>query len=178
VRLAAGGALVAAGRVEDAVEQFRLLTELPSVPNTVWALYAEALAQLTLGQPAPTRNWREVEHLLERASQFPSEAVKVAMLRAKLLQIQGELQQARLLLEQTSAAHPQDVAVWAASAELAARHQALKRAANLWQEAERKGCDRVTFALALTDFWARWGGAQAGPALLRLEKTHADLPLT
>jgi pentatricopeptide repeat protein len=169
-RLGLGAALLGLGRCDEAVGVFRRLAQLANAPQAVWTSLARALFQRNLGLSPVQRDWQQVEQALDRADQFPSQAVPATILRAEVLVARERPGAARELLEKARARKPRQVALWAALAELAAQGNRPDQAAAIWPAAYLHIGDRAELRQAQVRFLARHHGKDAAPALAKLEQ--------
>lgn len=185
-RLGMGAALAGAGRVDEALEQYRQLMTLPAAPPTGWTELARLVLMRELqrlqreqtpaeaGMPRKPRragNWKPVEEALEKAASTNPESVDVVLLRAEMLLARGQGDEARQLLTSAAAKQKDAVQLWAALAALKAMDEEgkdLDGAARLLEEARQHAGDTLELRLAQAQFWARQGGAAAATALARL----------
>jgi predicted Zn-dependent protease len=175
-RLGLGTSLLALGKSDGAIEQFRELTRLRGAPAAAWTLLGQALVQRNQRLPERARNWQEVDAALDRAAQSPDQVAAVAVVRADALVARDQSDAAKALLEEVSAAHPQDVALWQARVRLAARQGSEGAAVRLLVSATPQGGDRGTVLLTQLDYWAERGGREADSVLAQVEKSCERLP--
>jgi predicted Zn-dependent protease len=169
-RLGLGTSLLALGRSDEAIEQFRELTRLRGAPAAAWTLLGQALVQRNQRLPERARNWQEVDAALDRAAQWPDQAAAVAVVRADALVARDQADAAMALLEEVSAALPQDGALWQARVRLAAHQGSSDAAVRLLVNAAPQGGDRGAVLLTQLDYWAERGGREAEIALAEVEK--------
>jgi tetratricopeptide (TPR) repeat protein len=163
-------ALLALGRTDEAVGEFRRLQGLPHAPAAGWALQARALLLHNLGLPPDRRDWEGVTLALDRAAQATPDAAEVPVLRAEALAAQGKVDAARGVLEKARDARPEQVELWQALALLAQRAGKPDAAAKLLDEAGQRLGDRPGLRLARAAYWAGRGGPEARAAVADLEK--------
>lgn len=149
------GTLWAAGRLDDALEQYRQLMTLPDAPADGWTQMARLLLVRTL-QRQP-RDWKEAEDALQRAEQTQPQATEVVLLRSELLLAQGKPERARELLTQARDRQPKQIAWWTALASLAERQDQPGDALQLLKEAERQCGDSIELRLAWIRYWSGRG---------------------
>jgi len=105
-RLAAAQAWQSAGRIDEALRDFRQAVKLPDATPEAWAYYIEAQIrqQLTLAEPA--RDWRAVdESLAAGQKQFPN-AEALTILGVQLVDIRTGAQKTLQTLVKAQAADP------------------------------------------------------------------------
>ncbi len=149
-RLELAALMVASGKIEQALIEYRQIMSLPNAPAAGWVTLARLLMVQNQRLPRPQRDWREVERIaqaLERAApDSASPSVAAAMVRADLLAVQGDVEKGRQLLRQACAERPKELGPWLALVELTASDPAA--AARLLDEAEAQVGDSVPLRLA------------------------------
>lgn len=175
-RLALAAALQSMGRVDDALEQYREIVQLPQAPAESWVLLGRLLVQRNRSLPPRKRRWQEVEKVLDRAERLPALEVPLAVLRAEVLLEQGRADTSRTLLEKTAADHPDALELWTALADLAYRQGEAARSLQVLEEARQRLSNRrelyeSEIALALT-----LPSRQSLRTLRTLEKERERLP--
>lgn len=168
--LGLGSVQLAEGDTDAAIEQLRRLSQMPHPPEATWVLLGRALLHRNRRLPAPSRDWQEVEHAIDRAWGLPSQAAEARVLRADMLAARDHPDQALLLLEQARQEYPDAIAPRVALAELAARHGDATRAVALLRETGPGFTDRLEWRLAAAEFWAAHGGAGSRDPLRDLER--------
>ena len=102
-------ALLAVGRVDEAVRQYRGLVSVPQVPLILAKV--SMLQQVEL--PASARNWSLTRSVLDLAEEKTPGDPNIAVLRAQVLSYEGKYDEADLLLQDTLRRAPDSVGVWA-----------------------------------------------------------------
>jgi tetratricopeptide (TPR) repeat protein len=172
-RMCYAAALSGVGRIDDSLEHYGYLANLPGAPPSRWTALARVLIQKNLQRPLARRDWREVDRTLDRAAHAPAKAAHVTVLRAEALAAQGQPNQAREVLANVSGPASDELAVVIGRAELAARQGNRDEARDLWKMVvERKRVDEL---LACVEFWGRWGGIGSRALLAELETAANDL---
>jgi tetratricopeptide (TPR) repeat protein len=165
-----GAALLAADRLEEAAVELRQLVALPDAPDSSFTSLARVLYLRTLRLEPDKRDWREIEHHLERAARAPAEMPRVVALRADVLVAQGQPAAARVLLTDARDGAIEVAAYWIALAEFEERQGLWPVAAQTLHEAEHRLGDRPELRLALMRHWGRCGKPDALSSLARTEK--------
>jgi tetratricopeptide (TPR) repeat protein len=181
-RLGMAGALAAAGRFDDALDQYSQLMALPGAPPAGWIEIARLMVVRELqrsqrragGTTKPKRAaWKPVEEALARAEKANPDAVDVLVLRAEVLVAQGKVDQARKQLTEAVDKQKDKVQLWAALAGLAMledQGKDLKEATRLLEEARKNAGDTPELRQVQIEFWARQGGPQAVETLAGLTR--------
>lgn len=82
-RLALADAYQRAGRLDDAVDQFRQLLKLDAPPPGAWVLAARAMLEQQLALPSDQRQWDEFEQRLKQARHVAPDEPELALLDAE-----------------------------------------------------------------------------------------------
>jgi len=169
-RLTLAAALRDAGQIDEALEQYRELVQLPQAPDESWLLLSRLLVQRNRSLPAHKRRWTEVERLLQRAERLPALEVPLTILRADVLVERGRSRQAQTLLEQATTDHPEEADLWTALADLALRQGEPTRSAQILEEARCWLGEGTELSEAEVALGALHRPLQARRALRKLEK--------
>ncbi|MBY0523322.1 MAG: tetratricopeptide repeat protein [Gemmataceae bacterium] len=181
-RLNMAAALAAAGKIDEALAQYRQVSGLPGAPPTGWIEIARLLmlrelqrsrrddAAVAAGRKPKrkSQDWTEVEEALDKAEATNPGAAAVTLLRAEVLLAKGQNDAARELLTLALAKHKDQVQLYAALASLAVATDAAKgldEAARLMAEAKTHTGDTLELRVIQTRFWARQSGPVAAKAL-------------
>ena len=123
-RLGAASALLAAGKLEDATEEFELVARaipkdrLPAIPQ-LWSPLLQLRVAAQMERPVADRDWSSVDELLELLQQSPGiSSTQMALLRADILVRKGEAEAAADLLDDATKADPNEPQLWAGLAAL------------------------------------------------------------
>ncbi|MBN2021152.1 MAG: tetratricopeptide repeat protein [Pirellulales bacterium] len=87
-----------AGRLDEAIEDYRLIMKLDQAPPGGWIDLARLLLIWNLRQPKADRTWREFEEVLRQVEEAAPGAVDVVVLRAEMLLAQEKPAEAIALL--------------------------------------------------------------------------------
>lgn len=165
-RLGLAGSLVALGRHEDALEQYRRIVQLPGAPASAWIEMARLVMVRQLRRPKP--DWTEVDTAMTQAGQHNANALELVVLKAQALTMRREFDQARQLLVEAQRVHPDRHETWLALAEIAERQEQADEIQRCLAEAERLGAGNAEAQAALVRFWSRRRGAEGDTALARV----------
>jgi len=177
-RLDLARALAEAGRLDEALAVHQETMTFPRAPEGGWLQLAELRLRKNLALPEAQRQWAGTEEALAQAAAVEAEAPELALLRAELFSAQGRHEEARALIAGARSRHPQDAALWAAEAVLAARQGNRRAAEQILAEAERVCGDRVSLRLARARAAVDRHGAEAAGELHRLARGAGGLPRT
>jgi tetratricopeptide (TPR) repeat protein len=144
--LSLASAHVASGRLDEALEQYRLALALPETPGPASIDYARLLIlrNLQRGQ----RDWNAVNEALDRAAKAVPDAPEVVLLRAEVLAANNQLTEARKLLDEARAKKPKQIEFHTALAALCARQGESAAAEQILAEAEKQAGDSIELRLA------------------------------
>lgn len=177
-RLALTEGLLAAGRLDEALENARRLTSFRNAPPASWVLLARVLMAHNQRLPAGKGNWKEVKDALDRAAAVLPKSAEVPVLRAEALLAENPalVNRVRKMLETAQAEQPGQVEPWIALAGLDEYEGNRDAARRRLEEVRQKVGDRLELRLALARHWARHGGDGARQALGELEKDLGRFP--
>jgi tetratricopeptide (TPR) repeat protein len=170
VRLALAAALAANNRTDEALEQYREAVQLPRAPDESWILLARLLVERNRHLSPRQRNWAEVDRVLERAGQLPTQEAALALVQADSLVLRDKPEQARAVLDQARKQHPDDVSLAAALAELALLQGDSQRAAKVLADTPVGFGDSLKLSRVEVKLALLVGDREARKALKKLEK--------
>ncbi len=105
-RLALANAYQRAGRLDDAVVQFRQLVKIDAPPPSAWVLSARALLEQQLAVRADRRQWEEFDQVLQRARDAAPDEPELMLLEAERSFATGALDSsADRLMQYVDASH-------------------------------------------------------------------------
>lgn len=176
--LSLASAHVAAGRLDEALDQYRQALALPDAPPRVSIDYARLLIlrNVQRGQP----DWAAVRDALDRAAKIQPEAPEIVLLRGEVFLAQNNVPEARKLIEEARAKKPKQIEFHTALAGLCLRQGDPKGTLRVLEEAEKQTGDSVALRLAWVWYWVndRIAGAQKGTseALAKLVRDLDKFP--
>ena len=165
-----GQALVAMGKLNDAIQEYRRL--VPRVPEAKW-MVVRLLVQRNLGLPKNDQDWDEVNNLLKELEpdlkSSPANLTEFYVLKAEATAARGDLAITREFLLKARE-ETKKIDIWIALANLAVHdpQRGIGEAEMILDEAEKKFGDGVQIRLARSWHWMRRGGKEAPQALVRL----------
>ncbi len=175
-RLMLAAALEEAGRIDEALEQYRTLVESPEPPDDAWIHLGRLLLQRNRSRPPRKRTWNELERILERAGRLPRVEIPVIVLRAEVLLERGQDDQARRSLEQALVAHPREALLWKALAELTRRQGKPMQSAVILEQARLTAGDLPELFEAELALYVARPPRKSRETFRRLEKDLDRLP--
>jgi tetratricopeptide (TPR) repeat protein len=137
-------ALLAVGRIDEALAEFRTMIDLPDAPafgwtpDVGWAAVAKVLIIRNLTAPLAARNWDEIDPVLDELVASAPDSIEATLLRAEVHAAQFELDEARSVLLKVEEDQRDDARWWIALINLAVRQNQLDEAERLVREAEVK----------------------------------------
>jgi tetratricopeptide (TPR) repeat protein len=146
-------ALLAVGRVDEALAEYRTMIDLPDAPafgwtaDVGWAAVAKVLIIRNLSAPKGERHWDELEPVLKSLTAAAPDSIEAVLLRAEVLAAQSQIAEARELLQSYDIRKSPDVRWWIALINLALREGDLDGAQQLLHEAQREMGRHVELAL-------------------------------
>jgi cellulose synthase operon protein C len=180
-RAGTAAALAAAGKPEEALEEFEAIAKalppekLASVPQ-LWYPLLQLRMQRQAKLPAVQRDWSSVDALLDALQQSPDvNETQLTLLRADALVRKGEIDSARELLETATKAggEPQ---VWAALATLMLRTKGPDAAAETIASAPADMVASPTMLVVKAQVAGQRRDEQGKKTLAELEQQAATLP--
>lgn len=171
-----GAALLALGRLDDALAELEAASKASDASAAVWTALAHAQLQFELRRPQAGRAWAALEQSLAKASQMNGDLVQITLLHAEMLAARGDNLAARKLLQAT-AETTNSAACWAALADLDARQGRVEAGFKTLDQAERRCGDVVELRLSRVRLLASRGNADDRESLKLLAQKLEALPL-
>ncbi len=181
-RVGAASALLAAGKSDEAIEEFELVARaipkdrLPGIPQ-LWSPLLQLRVAAQMKRPVADRDWSAVDELLELLQQSPGiSSSQMALLRADILVRKEEAEAAIDLLEDATKADPKDPQLWAALATLRLQGQAPSQARDVIARVPPEIADAPNMLLAAAQIAAREPAEGAVKELADIEGRALKLP--
>lgn len=148
-----GQAYLAAGDPQQALRTLEPLADDPKAPPGTRTLLADALFRLALQRPPRDRSWTKVDEAIARAKAADPGSFPLVLLKARVLEAQGKLDDARRTLtreiaERMIAAKPESLPAWIALADLESRSGDFERSENVLVDARKRFGDQAAIRLA------------------------------
>jgi cellulose synthase operon protein C len=147
-RLGIASVLLAKGKFDDALEEYRQIAKLDGMEGAGAAGVARLLILKNLARRPAAQDWTEVDSLLNRLGRKNPDSVGVTLLRAEALAGEQHPAEAEQLLLAARTKSPDQTELWMALVGLANRQQQWPTAEQLLAEAEKKFGDQVWLRLA------------------------------
>jgi len=175
-RVGAASALIAAGKPDDALQEFELVARaipsdrLATIPQ-VWSPLLQLRVAAQMRRPAADRDWSAIDDLLDSLQQSASVTdAQIALLRSDVLLRKGEVATATALLTAAADANPADGQLVAALATVALRDNDLAGARAAVGRAAKEAADNPALLMIEAQLAARASADEATPALDSLER--------
>ena len=170
-RLGVASALLSIGHLDEALEEYTRIVELPGAPPSVLAQMARLMVLVNLRRNPSERNWDSADKLLDRLAELDPDAPAIPILRAEILLAKGAEDKAEELLTAARDKSPKTLDFWLGLAELAQRRGDATRAAELLDEAREAVGDSVQIRLVQARQLVNRLGNKAKDGLRKLVKT-------
>ncbi len=173
-RLGVASALVSMGRLDEALEQYRLIVELPGAPVAVLAELARLAILVNLPRKESERDWESARKILDQLEELDPETPAVPILRAEMLLAKRDdvnLDEAEKLLTEACDKSPKTLDFWLGLARIARLRNDAARAGELLEEARKVVGDSVPLRLAQGRELVYRQGKDARDALHELAQT-------
>lgn len=167
-RLGLAEALVSAGRLQEAFDEYSLAASLPQAPLIAFICQARLQVLLTLQEDPDERNWKAATRALERLEQYAPDSPQVPILWAEVLAAQGDAAGARELLASAREKNLNAVELWIADIALARRTQDWHRTEELLEKAAEQLGDHFAIRLARAQCLLLRDGQKAASELYKL----------
>jgi len=156
-----GSALLALGRLDEALSELQQVTKSADAPPAVWNVLVRCLILRNLQLPEDQRQWDEVEKTFEQAVQAQPRTAELVILQSEIQLAQKHYPQARRLLDRARVEFPRSMAIECALADMAARHQDYVEAVHVLDQAEKALGDSIELRLARLHLASQRSGAPA-----------------
>ncbi|HEV2968642.1 MAG TPA: tetratricopeptide repeat protein [Pirellulales bacterium] len=147
-RLGIASVLLAKGRFDEALEEYRQIAKLDGMQGAGAAGVARLLILKNLARRPAEQDWTEVDSLLDQLGHNNPDSVGVTLLRAEALAGEQHPAEAEQLLLAARTKAPDRTELWTALVGLADLQQEWPKAEQLLAEAEKRFGDQVWLRLA------------------------------
>jgi len=161
-------ALLRAGRVDEAMIEYRQLMKLGTAAKVGVIPWARMLVLRTLRQEPSQRRWGPVEHTLDEVERLLPDSIEVSILRAQVLVAQGLTEEAEKLLTEERDKRPEEVLPWTVLAALAQRQGDWSGAEQVLDQARQRLGARAELLIARANYLAQRHGKAAVEQLREL----------
>jgi tetratricopeptide (TPR) repeat protein len=167
-RLGVATGLLASGRIDEAIDEYREIAALTRAPASVLAQLTRLLILANLRRTPKEQDWDIPNQLLERIAEIDSASPVVPLLRAEILVNQGKSDEAEALLKAARDNSPKTYDFWLALAMLADRRDEPERVQEILHDARATLGDSVPLRITQARIAVGRQGAEAKEALRRL----------
>jgi tetratricopeptide (TPR) repeat protein len=181
-RVGAASALLAAGKSDEAIEEFELVARaipkdrLPAIPQ-LWSPLLQLRVAAQMKRPVADRDWSSVDELLDLLQQSPGiSSTQMALLRADILVRKGEVEAAADLLDDATKADPKEPQLWAGLATLELQGQGPTQARAVLARVPPAIADAPNILLIAAQIAAREPAETAAKELAAIEARAQKLP--
>lgn len=181
-RVGAASALLAAGKADEATEEFELVARaipkdrLPAIPQ-LWSPLLQLRVAAQMERPVADRDWSSVDELLDLLQQSPGiSSTQMSLLRADILVRKGEAEAAADLLDDATKANPNEPQLWAGLATLDLQRAGVTQAREVLARIPAKIADTPNILLIAAQIAAREPTETASQELSAIEARALKLP--
>jgi tetratricopeptide (TPR) repeat protein len=174
-RLNYAGVLLAAGRVHEAVKQCRQVLDIPNPPPAAALLLAQTLVRINRSLPEEEQNWSEVDRVMQKATRWHVDPVRLALVQADALATRNQWLEAEDLLQAASKRHPNIIDLTLGLADLAIRHRDWEQARTYLASARADFGDVLKVRQSWLWYWTEHRGKEASQELAALAGDLAPL---
>jgi tetratricopeptide (TPR) repeat protein len=161
-RLGVASTLLALGKTDEALEEFRYLSKLEGMAEAGAAGEAKSLILKNLARRPADRDWTEVDGLLSQLAKNSPDSIGVKLLQAESLSGQKRTAEAESLLLDARKKSPDRFELWTALAGLYNQQQQWPKAEQLLDDAQHKFGDQVWLRLARGSYLLARAGGELG----------------
>lgn len=158
-------------KFDEAIKRFQFVADMPGVPIEI----ARTLLEKNLQLKPDARQWEPVNEALSRVPNNDETLVDVLLIRAKILAVDGQTEQAHLLLERASERSPGELRLWVARYNAYLDTGELDSAKTILDQAEKSFGRRVELLLGRLQYWATVEDIDAAFEVVRAEEASRDL---
>jgi len=173
-RLSLAAVHVAAGRIDEALDQYRQALAFPDAPPRVHVDLARLLIVRNIQRGGS--DWTAVAEALDRAAKAQPDAPEVMLLRVQVLLVQNQIDEARQMVEEARERKPKQIEFHTALAGLCLRRNDPKAAAQVLKEAEQQAGDSVELRQAWAWYWSNNRGAKRVRSARRSRPRSGQIP--
>ena len=181
-RVGAASALLAAGKADEALEEFELVAgaipkdRLPGIPQ-LWSPLLQLRVAAQMKRPGVERDWSRVDELLELLQQSAGiSSSQMALLRADVLVRKQEVEAGIELLDEATKNDPKDPQLWAALSTLELQGRDPTRARETLSRVPEEIADAPNILLAAAQIAAREPAEAAAKEFAAIEGRALKLP--
>ena len=160
-RLGVAGALLATGKLDEAVDEYQRIAESPGAPSFALTQLVRLWLLRNLSLKPSEQRWDVPTNLLNRLASIEPENSAIPVLSAEISYLQGQSDKAEQLLMSACEASPKTFAYWEALINLAERQNAPGKAEERIEAAKNAAGDSPQLRLLQARHIAQWTKTKA-----------------
>jgi tetratricopeptide (TPR) repeat protein len=161
-------ALVASGRVDDAVQQWATLIKTAKMPASAVITFANLLIRQNMQRSAIEQKWDQVEKVIDEAEKVNPDSEQIPLLRAEVFHAQNRNSEAEKVLQKANQKYPKQVEFWKAMVNMASLQKNWNQAEKILADYEKQLGDTADLRLARCEYLLQRYDAKAGEHLVKL----------
>jgi len=163
-------ALVAAGRFDEAVQEYYKLIQMKQIPPGGLISFANLLIKQNLQQKPDEQKWEPVEKMLDATEKANPDSFQITLLRTEMLHARNRDEEAEILLQKALDKNPKQIEFWNALVSVLALEKKWDQAEKVLADYQRQLGDSVDLRLARSEYLLNRYGTKAGEHLKKLEE--------
>jgi tetratricopeptide (TPR) repeat protein len=161
-------ALLASGRVDEAVKEYTTLIRQKNMPASALISFANLLIRQNMQRSANEQNWDQVEKVLAEAEKANPDSEQIPLLRIEVLHAENRNADAEKLLQKAHQKNPKQIEYWKAMVSLAALQKKWDQAEKILADFEKQMGDSPDLRLARCEYSLQRYNNKAGEYLTKL----------
>jgi cellulose synthase operon protein C len=163
-------ALLASGRVDEAVAEYAKLIRMNKIPPSGLINFARLLIKQNSLLSPNEQKWGPVEKVLDEAEKTNPDADQIILLRTEVLHAQNRNEEAEKLLQKAHQKNPKQIEFWHAMVTIAALQKKWDQAEKILADFEKQMGDTVDLRLARSGYLLQRYDTKAGEYLTKLSE--------
>ncbi|MGA2797719.1 MAG: tetratricopeptide repeat protein, partial [Thermoguttaceae bacterium] len=161
-------ALLASGRVDEALQEYEMLPKTGNWPRGGLVPYANLLIRQNMQRSANEQKWDKVEKVLDEAEKANPDSEQIPLLRAEVLHAQNRDDEAENILQKAHQKNPKQIDFWKAMVNLASLQKKWNQAEKILADYEKQMGDSADLRLARCEYLLQRYDAKAAEYLTKL----------
>jgi tetratricopeptide (TPR) repeat protein len=161
-------ALLATGRVDEAVREYAILIRQQKLPVSGLISFASLLIRQNMQRSANEQNWDQVGKVLDEAEKANPDSEKIPLLRIEILHARNRNDEAEKLLQKAHQKDPKQIEFWKAMVSLAALQKKWDQAEKILADFEKQMGDSTDLRLARCEYVLQRYDNKVGEYLTKL----------
>jgi tetratricopeptide (TPR) repeat protein len=163
-------ALLASGRVDEAVNEYTILIKTKKIPPSGLISFASLLIRQNMQRSTSEQKWDQVERVLDEAEKVNPDADQIPLLRTEVLHAQNRNEEAEKILQKAHQKNPKQIDFWNAMVTIAALQKKWDQAEKILADYEKQMGDTVDLRLARSEYLLHRYDTKAGEHLKTLSE--------